>query len=68
MSPRGVLSRNVVRNCVRGALATRHAVRTREGVTFLRFAQKPSIMRGVVVAVVVLVIVLVVVRVVIHVK
>ena len=35
---RGVLSRNVVRNGVRGALATRHAVRAREGVTFLRLA------------------------------
>ena len=38
MSPRGVLSRNVVRNGVRGALATRRAVRAREGVTFLRLA------------------------------
>ena len=38
VSPRGVLSRNVVRNGVRGALATRHAVRAREGVTFLRLA------------------------------
>ena len=36
VSPRGVLSRNVVRNGVRGALATRHAVRAREGVTFAK--------------------------------
>ena len=42
VSPRGVLSRNVVRNGVRGALATRHAVRAREGVTFAKAKRNES--------------------------